>query len=434
MFFLTGCNVSIQEELDGESSSVILESVISSEKTSSADSVPEAPVISEPREWKIELEEGYEPKYAESSYLYKKIKPSKDIAHKEIHFKAFGEGKIIFEYLNEKYPSNGGGESYAKGSVVVYDLETETYSTTGNHFNISTPYSGRGIVMDSGYYCTDYMEDGQGLPCMEKVNLNTGEKTVPFIFDDGINYGRAFKADETHFLIYFDVFISEGLWEGAVYIYDTQTEQAVPLPKEVSQSYNLSVWEGKLYCIGTDVRSPFSKRPQKYTITVYDLQSDEMNQFEPITGETYVLPGEALDSYIDKEKETTVHFPFDSGFNTYYIVWENGVPIQIFVLPFGNNQESLTQFAQKTGTAYFWRENVLFLVDIKTGKLHMMDMGYREKYPDMKIYTDDKGNLLLIDKHWKEESAFYFIPQSTVEKFAVPANKLILEEKHRQEK
>jgi len=52
----------------------------------------------------------------------------------------------------------------------------------------------------------------------------------------------------------------------------------------------------------------------------------------------------------------------------------------------------------------------------------------------MKIYTDDKGNLLLIDKHWKEESAFYFIPQSTVEKFAVPANKLILEEKHRQEK
>lgn len=419
---LGGCAPSVpipQGSIDSGSVSVPVES----EAPVSSESVPYGPetVFSGPRTWSIELKEGYEPNYGESSGLYQIIKPSEEIPYKEICVKAFGEGKIIFEYRTEKHMFNG-GNSYSMGEVVVYDIETGAYSTAGSRFNIGTPYSGQGIVMDSGYYCTDYMEDEVGTPCMEKVNLATGEKTIPLTFESGAHYGRAFKADDTHFLVYFNVLVSEELWENSVYLYDIQTEQAVPLPKELTQSYHLSVWEGKLYSIGTALRSPFSKQQEEYFITAYDLQSGEVKAFEPVNGETYVLPGETLDSYVGKGQEMTVHFPLDSALNAYYIVWEKDVPIRVLILPCGENKEYATQLGQNTGTAYFWKENVLFLMGIKTGELRMLDMGYREKYPyKMETWTDAEGNLLLVHSTENGVPNVYFIPRPTINRLAVPA-------------
>ncbi len=421
MFFLAGCNVPVQDEPDEESSPVLPESVESSEEAASSEPAPEVPEISKPREWSIKLEEGYEPKYEESSALYQKINPSKDIPYEKIYFKAFGGGKIIFEYCTEKHMFNS-GDSYSKGDVVVYDIETGTYSTAGSRFNISTPYSGHGIVMDSGYYCTDYMEDDQRLPCMEKIDLATGKKTIPFVFDDGTDYGRAFKVDDTRFLIYFDVFVSEGLWENALYLYDTETDKAVPLPKEISQCYSLSVWEGKLYGIAIPPDYRYSTSPKDYGIAVYDFQSGETTVSKLAAREVfYVLPGESLDSYADEGQVMTAHFPVESDLGDYYVVWENNTPVRLLLLSLGGTEEYLTQFAQNTGTAYFGKDHVLFLMDIKTGKLRMMDMGYREKYPYMRICTDTEGNLLLVSYSGGAAPTVYFIPRSTITKLAVPA-------------
>ena len=425
---LSGCTPSVPvppENVEVFSSESSTASIPAQSESIASEPAPEPPEKPKPRTWDIDLQEGYEPDFPESS-LYQEIKPSEDIPYKKIYFKAFGEGKIIFEYCTEKHMFNS-GDSYSKGNVVVYDIETQTYNTAGDHFQIGTPFSGHGIVMDSGYYCTDYIfEDEQSLPCMEKVNLATGEKTIPVMFDDGNNYGRAFKVDDTHFLIYFDVFISEGLWENALYLYDTETDKAVPLPKEISKCFNLSVWEGKLYGVEIPPDYRFSTSPKDYGITVYDLQSGEIAVSKLTTGEIcYVLPGEPLDSYVGEGQIMTAHFPIEPNLddknNAYYIVWENNVPVRLLLLSLGGREEHLTQLAQNTGTAYFWKDHVLFLMDIKTGQLRMMDMGYREKYPYMRICTDTEGNLLLVNSSGNKVPDVYFIPRSTVNRLSVPA-------------
>lgn len=80
IFFLTGCNGFIQGESDEKTSPVLPESAVSSENAVSAESVPEASETLGPREWGIELEEGYEPK--DGSGLYQEIKPSVDIPYR----------------------------------------------------------------------------------------------------------------------------------------------------------------------------------------------------------------------------------------------------------------------------------------------------------------------------------------------------------------
>jgi len=427
LLFLGGCNATGQEESSRESvpvssgsaepspasDSPASESIPASSKenVSSQQAEKPAPEDSEPKEIFVEAPAGYEPFQEESSGLYQIIQPSPDIPYGEIGFRNFGEGKVLFEYYNEKYPGMSGTDEYQMGNIVVYDIASKQYTTAGDKWEAGYTATGVPVMMKSGYYYTSWTEDADQARCIHKIDLTTGQRTTPVIFENDYSAGIGcwtIKMDETHFLLVFDEKIA---------IYDTDKDEIQTLPEDTFKNQPVYQPDGKLYEITAPTKDKISG---EWSLKSYDPALNKIEEYEHITGITYISAGEPFQKYLsDGETMSEYPFSFNGDDQWYWVVWKENVPVRLLGL--GSLSRSSTWTSRDMGTIFFWKDNILYLMDIKTGEIRILDFGWREKYEGMRLWGDEEGNIILVLQENREvQETYCFIPRSTIDKCAVP--------------
>ena len=430
---LIGCSTPNEGESSIVSSSMLISEAETSISSSSSPSSPasgesqESSSVSsaapeeseeEPRELFVEAPAaGYEPFQEESSGLYQEIQPSEDIPFGEIDLVDFGEGKILFEYCNEKYPGMSGSDEYMMGNIVVYDTASKQYITAGDKWEAPYIPTGIPIIMKSGYYHTSWTEDEDMRRCIHKIDLATGKRTTPLIFEKEYEGGIGswtIKIDETHFLLIFGYDEME--------IYDTETDKIQELPKEIFKNMPVCQQDGKLY----EITVPESgKRSEGWHLKSYDPSSGKAEDYGNIAENTYITPGTPFQKYLS-EGETLSMYPFMEDDLLFWTVWKDNVPVRFLCLEGSGSGRAWT--IRESGMIFFLKDNILYLMDVQTGEIRVLDFGYREKYQSMKMLYDEDGNIVLVlpgqgDK--AQQETFYFVPKDSINKLAVPYEEFI---------
>ena len=423
---LAGCSARNLEESSAESSSAPSESAVTSSVSSSSapsgsveassvsnissSTAPEESGKEEPRPLYVENPAaGYEPFQEESSGLYHVIQPSADIPYEVIDFKKFGQGKVLFEYLDKTFPGMSGNDEYQMGIIAVYDTASRQYITAGDRWESRYTPVGQGIIMKSGYYYSSWTEDNNR--CVTKIDLATGKRTTPHIFEK--DYGGGIgswtvKIDETHFLIVFD--------ENMV-IYNTETNETQELPAGTFKNIPVCQQDGKLY----EITVPESgKRSEGWHLNSYDPASGEAKDYGNVAETRYITPGIPFQKYLS-EGETLSMYPFIEKEQLFWIVWKDNVPVRFLGLENQGYNQVWTN--RESETVFFQMDNISYLMDVQTGEIRVLDFGYREKYQDMQLYCGGDGSMVLIPNGQGPDvkhGVVYFIPKAAIDKFAVP--------------
>ena len=324
--------------------------------------------------------------------------------------------------MTEKFGMNGGGEDYDAGQAVIYDIETGEF-VAGDIFEREYFWSGERIFAGEACYYINMSPNDARYTALTRLDLNTGKIEAMVEYPDNVWLGYMAKLDENRFTVEIPGYDSLDFYDAST----DANKELLTIPK--TGTLGVYGWNGDVLYFHTEfikatpeqggaVDGPWAGKKRVNYVSRIDPDTGASKEYE-IIQTISVLPGTDISELLEGQ-EYSCH----SDLHPFWLVYGEDT-VRGFELsePFGED-ENVTGMAQNIGIYYHWDAmmNVLYSVNIHTGKMQYLDFGHREK--KMWFFNDENGNVLISLENGHNAEAeltgVYYIPASTIRSQSKP--------------
>jgi len=366
--------------------------------------------------------EDYTPAESEESVLYQKLPYDETIPYEELEVRAFGNGKVVYSYMTEKFGQNGGGEDYDAGHAVIYDIETGKF-VAGDIFPREIMWSGERLFTEEACYYINMSPNDVRYTALTRLDLNTGKIEAAVEYPDNAWLGYFAKLDENRFTV-------EIPGRDSLDFYDfsnNSNTQLINIP--VTGTLGVYCWNDNILHFYGVIREVILEQGRFVDGPIVSKKSfPHVSRIDPDTGnekayeivqEIDIHPGTDITDLL-RGQDYSFHSSYDA---TFWIVYGEDAVRKIRLSENFYGAENETGMAQNTGISYHWdSENILYSIDVSTGKMQYLDFGHREK--KMWFFNDENGNVLISVENGRNADAeltgVYYIPASTIRSQSKP--------------